>query len=312
MTYRKRKVGLKKKANELAILCDIPVLLVCYGPNGKIETWPNDDGAVKDIIRQYQSINQEIRDRYHVNLSSIAQSKRNKSPLHQYTKDGANMQLLQWDDQHDDMSKVRSFESREDAVQKMMKLMEDPGYGDIEGKQCFQGGKVTIQHGWNQGAVSCHPSEALFQYYPVSPINAFFGYPSLPVPEDFNYAGGAMSALLEDPIDPMTFMLPPSSAASDCNNAYTGKLPIFPLNNLPVKFDYPHMGWSQNNWHPVDALTGVPSTVAAATPDDIFEAPEPLAAMPNTVVDEPCPFEITRNAVLEAPGLFAAIPDDFC
>ncbi|CAN1313737.1 Agamous-like MADS-box protein AGL30 [Linum perenne] len=34
-TYGKRKHGIMKKANELSILCDIPIILLMFSPTGK-------------------------------------------------------------------------------------------------------------------------------------------------------------------------------------------------------------------------------------------------------------------------------------
>ncbi|KAF2283117.1 hypothetical protein GH714_043441 [Hevea brasiliensis] len=51
--FRKRKETLKKKAEELSSLCGVPVCLICYQPDGKIDTWPEDKKEVDDILMKY-------------------------------------------------------------------------------------------------------------------------------------------------------------------------------------------------------------------------------------------------------------------
>ncbi|KAL3528046.1 hypothetical protein ACH5RR_012702 [Cinchona calisaya] len=38
---------------ELALLCDIPVCMVIMGPNGEIETWPENHSEVKSVLDKY-------------------------------------------------------------------------------------------------------------------------------------------------------------------------------------------------------------------------------------------------------------------
>ncbi|WCJ36182.1 hypothetical protein M5689_017396 [Euphorbia peplus] len=52
--YRKRKKTLKKKAEELSILCGVPVALVSVEPTGKVDTWPEDRQLVDKILQQYR------------------------------------------------------------------------------------------------------------------------------------------------------------------------------------------------------------------------------------------------------------------
>ncbi|GAY48978.1 hypothetical protein CUMW_115750 [Citrus unshiu] len=54
--FEKRKETLKNKAHELETLCDVMVCLVCYGPDGKVETWPEDKTKVNDMINKYKEL----------------------------------------------------------------------------------------------------------------------------------------------------------------------------------------------------------------------------------------------------------------
>ncbi|WCJ43464.1 Agamous-like MADS-box protein AGL82 [Euphorbia peplus] len=53
-TYRKRKKTIKKKAEELSILCGLPVALISIEPTGKLDTWPVDRQLVHEILQQYR------------------------------------------------------------------------------------------------------------------------------------------------------------------------------------------------------------------------------------------------------------------
>ncbi|KAM7280908.1 hypothetical protein ACFE04_008042 [Oxalis oulophora] len=53
---------LKKKANELSILCDVPVTLICYEPNGILHTWPDNVDECREIVTLFkQNIQREKR-----------------------------------------------------------------------------------------------------------------------------------------------------------------------------------------------------------------------------------------------------------
>ncbi|KAL3516146.1 hypothetical protein ACH5RR_023048 [Cinchona calisaya] len=51
---KKRKECIKRKTRELSVLCDIRACLVVLGPNGEVETWPENADNVREVIHMYQ------------------------------------------------------------------------------------------------------------------------------------------------------------------------------------------------------------------------------------------------------------------
>ncbi|GMP76764.1 hypothetical protein CsSME_00033306 [Camellia sinensis var. sinensis] len=54
LTYKRRLNCIKKKTMELTTLCGINACLVCLGPNGEVETWPEKPSDVRDVISKYK------------------------------------------------------------------------------------------------------------------------------------------------------------------------------------------------------------------------------------------------------------------
>ncbi|KAJ6433037.1 hypothetical protein OIU84_020130 [Salix udensis] len=54
-SFEERKQTLKKKASELATLCDVPVCIVCVNPDGTTETWPEEEARVVDVLMAYKA-----------------------------------------------------------------------------------------------------------------------------------------------------------------------------------------------------------------------------------------------------------------
>ncbi|KAK1376464.1 agamous-like MADS-box protein AGL30 [Heracleum sosnowskyi] len=52
-TYSKRKNGLTKKAKELAILCDIDLVLLMFSPSGKPSVYKGQHSSIEKIIERY-------------------------------------------------------------------------------------------------------------------------------------------------------------------------------------------------------------------------------------------------------------------
>ncbi|EAY81734.1 hypothetical protein OsI_36907 [Oryza sativa Indica Group] len=53
ITYSKRRSGILKKAKELSILCDIPLILLMFSPNDKPTICVGDHSSIEDVITKY-------------------------------------------------------------------------------------------------------------------------------------------------------------------------------------------------------------------------------------------------------------------
>ncbi|KAL2540778.1 putative ovule protein [Abeliophyllum distichum] len=54
-SFKTRKESIKKKTMELSVLCDVNACAVIIGPDGSIETWPEDRNHVQQVIQQYRN-----------------------------------------------------------------------------------------------------------------------------------------------------------------------------------------------------------------------------------------------------------------
>lgn len=54
LTYANRKDCILKKTMELSILCGTKACTVCIGPNGEVQTWPENQTEVRNIIDSYK------------------------------------------------------------------------------------------------------------------------------------------------------------------------------------------------------------------------------------------------------------------
>ncbi|KDP29520.1 hypothetical protein JCGZ_19233 [Jatropha curcas] len=60
-SFLKRSPTLQKKAQEIQTLCDISVCLVCFGPDGSVNTFPEQESEVKAAILSYKGLEKNQR-----------------------------------------------------------------------------------------------------------------------------------------------------------------------------------------------------------------------------------------------------------
>ncbi|KAI3899276.1 hypothetical protein MKW92_027708 [Papaver armeniacum] len=80
-TYSKRKKGILKKANELAILCDAQVCLIMFSDNGKLAEYISPSTTMKDIFDRYEkktNIDLSASDQYEVATVDLLKSLQNE------------------------------------------------------------------------------------------------------------------------------------------------------------------------------------------------------------------------------------------
>lgn len=74
VTFTKRKKGLKKKVEELAILCGVEVCMICFGPQqGKPSSAPYSWGlpGVSHVINKYRNLSKEEQDKKKLDNTSL-------------------------------------------------------------------------------------------------------------------------------------------------------------------------------------------------------------------------------------------------
>ncbi|GMN48745.1 hypothetical protein TIFTF001_017917 [Ficus carica] len=52
--FERRRSTLKKKAGELAALCNAEVCIICFEPNGDLEVWPENPTKAESVIAKYR------------------------------------------------------------------------------------------------------------------------------------------------------------------------------------------------------------------------------------------------------------------
>nr|QBY97806.1 floral homeotic protein [Carica papaya] len=81
-SWKKRIQTLKLKAHQLATLADVSVSVLCFAPDGKLDTWPENPTEVKQIVMNYKNcVDRDPRQgkgSENVDLSSFLETKKRK------------------------------------------------------------------------------------------------------------------------------------------------------------------------------------------------------------------------------------------
>ncbi|XP_048228721.1 agamous-like MADS-box protein AGL75 [Ricinus communis] len=75
-SFLKRNPTLKKKAFELQTLCDVSVSIVSFGPDGGLETWPDNEAQIRAAIMSYKEL--KPKDKRESNLFKFLETKKAK------------------------------------------------------------------------------------------------------------------------------------------------------------------------------------------------------------------------------------------
>nr|ADE77809.1 unknown [Picea sitchensis] len=99
MTFMKRKKGLKKKVEELSILCGVEVCMVCFGPQMDQQTasdhphvWPGKSKAL-EIVERYRSLSKEEQENKKLDNSSFLEQRIKKLKVELSIKRKENREL---------------------------------------------------------------------------------------------------------------------------------------------------------------------------------------------------------------------------
>nr|WQI83112.1 MADS-box transcription factor [Spirodela polyrhiza] len=159
-TFMKRRAVIKKKAMELGKLCDIVTLLVCFGPRGQLETWPEDRQEVRRIIEHYASLNPDdcIKRRYDLTTFFEAHLKRLQAEINR--ERNAWLDALPAADSLEDL--LRSLDAKLAAIGEKICRVE------LEDKDESRGNEMEACWGQHLQALEAAPSAD------IVPLNAIF------------------------------------------------------------------------------------------------------------------------------------------
>ncbi|XP_019056315.1 PREDICTED: agamous-like MADS-box protein AGL53 [Tarenaya hassleriana] len=70
-SFQRRQLTVMKKAEELSTLCGTQVAVICYGPDGELQTWPRDLSKVRELAVNYMKQNDTKKRKKSLNLSEL-------------------------------------------------------------------------------------------------------------------------------------------------------------------------------------------------------------------------------------------------
>jgi hypothetical protein len=113
-TFMKRVPTLKKKAEELAELCGIPVCVVYFGLDGTVNVWPEDQTKAEAIIMKYKECSSDCM--LKLNLSGMLETMDKKEEQQTWHFVGNQLHKLSLEELQDLMrnldSKILTVEER--------------------------------------------------------------------------------------------------------------------------------------------------------------------------------------------------------
>nr|QWX93789.1 MADS-box protein 50 [Cunninghamia lanceolata] len=180
LTFLKRKRGLRKKVEELSILCGVEACMVCFGPQTDQQTsqdqhpdvWPNMSKAL-EVIERYKRLSKEEQDKKKLDNSSFLEQRIKKLRFELNMKRKENKDLEMdimypcWDSCLNDLSveKLRDLleyiNVKLDAVQDRINFLtrqeHETSYADVAGNDIVP--YMEMDHiDWKSFREPYHPS----------------------------------------------------------------------------------------------------------------------------------------------------------
>ncbi|KAK9137380.1 hypothetical protein Sjap_007974 [Stephania japonica] len=78
VTFLKRKKNQKKKLYELTALCDVEAFMMCFGPNGEVDTWPEDPRELRRVLDRYMGIEKSEREKRVMGVADFVDARKKK------------------------------------------------------------------------------------------------------------------------------------------------------------------------------------------------------------------------------------------
>ncbi|KAH7427603.1 hypothetical protein KP509_10G051500 [Ceratopteris richardii] len=156
VTFTKRKKGLKKKVEELAILCGVEVCMICFGPQvGKPSSTPYSWGlpGVAHVINKYRSLSKEEQDKKKLDNTSLLEQQIKKlkvelkSKMEQNRKMETDRAYMLWDQRLDAYNIDQLKQLAEVVLDRVRQVYERISYVSQHHQEILQGfGKAMERH----------------------------------------------------------------------------------------------------------------------------------------------------------------------